>query len=200
MGSNSDGLGGVLLRETRGPHDESQGGDSVPITVLTVVAIDADDLLPLVKVDVGEGTVPALGADALDAALILVEVNIADHRVKLDARRNVVHAVVPILVIVEGDGVKDERSGLLIKAGGEEGTRVVVEDDLDGGQDAERVLLVPDLAHAHLLNVRQRLQHVLTGPLEIKVLHVISVRLEHWQLANAILDSLQGAIALIQDA
>ena len=38
----------------------------------------------------GQGSVAAIGADALDAGLVLIEVNVADHVVVLDARGHVV--------------------------------------------------------------------------------------------------------------
>lgn len=49
-----------------------------------------------------EGTVTTLSTNALDPALIFVEVDIADHSVKLDTSRNIIHAVMAVLVIVEG--------------------------------------------------------------------------------------------------
>ena len=69
----------------------------------------------MLEVDVGEGAIPALRTDTLDARLVFIEVNIRDHLVKLDPRSNVVAPVMTILVVVERVGVQDDRCQFFVE-------------------------------------------------------------------------------------
>ena len=126
----------VLLVEARVvsftiPYDEAKVADMGAVRDFTVVPINANYLFAVFEVDVGERTVAALGADALDPTLVLVEVYITDHLVVLNSACDVVDAVVPVLAVVERVRVKHNRWLLLVKLSRKEGTGRVEADQLN---------------------------------------------------------------------
>ena len=83
------------------PDYESERADVGSVALLKVVAIDTDNLLTHFHVDGRKGPITALRANALNAGLVLIEVDVGDHVAELDARNYVVAAVVSIFMVVE---------------------------------------------------------------------------------------------------
>ena len=72
--------------------------------VLVVAAVESDDLLAFIQIDFDQFSVASLDPNPMDARLALVEVDVGDKLVLLNAGGNVSQKIATIILIVEGVG------------------------------------------------------------------------------------------------